>query len=58
MVDLAFEEKFAAPVTLAELRDVPALRDMLVLRKGQRLSIQPVTGPEFSTVKKLGRAKA
>ena len=50
MVDVAYESRFAAPVTLAELRAVPALQDMLLLRKGQRLSIQPVTEREYRTV--------
>ena len=61
-VDLQFESKFPVPVTLAELRLVPALKDMLLLRKGMRLSVQPVAPQEFEAVlahaAKLGRTPA
>lgn len=52
MVDLRFEQEFATPLTLAELREMPALADMALLRKGMRLSIQPVTKREFKAVLK------
>ncbi len=48
-------EKFRRFVTLDELRATKALADMLVLKRGQRLSIQPVTEKEFACVCKLGR---
>lgn len=41
-------------VALAELRDEKALKDMLVLRKGQRLSIQPVVARDFARIVKMG----
>ncbi len=50
MVDIQFESQFAVPLTLAELRKLPQLNDMMLLKKGQRLSIQPVTEEEFETV--------
>ncbi len=50
MVDLRFEQEFVHPLTLAELREIPALKDMVLLRKGMRLSIQPVTKREFEAV--------
>lgn len=50
MVDVAFESRLPAPVPLAELRTLPELKDMLLLRKGQRLSIQPVREGEFQAV--------
>jgi predicted RNA-binding protein with PUA-like domain len=50
MVDVRFESEFPVPLTLEELRTVPALKDMLLLRRGMRLSIQPVTEPEFQAV--------
>ena len=43
MVDIRFEKELARPLPLAELRENPALADMMLLRKGMRLSIQPVT---------------
>ncbi len=53
LVDVAFESEFPRPLPLAELRETPGLEDMLLLRKGQRLSIQPVTEAEFEVVLKL-----
>ncbi len=50
MVDIKFESQFAVPLTLAELRKLPQLNDMMLLKKGQRLSIQPVTEEEFGTI--------
>ncbi|HXF65246.1 MAG TPA: EVE domain-containing protein [Burkholderiales bacterium] len=40
-------------VALAELRREPALRNMQVLRRGNRLSITPVTAAEWNHVMKL-----
>ncbi len=57
MVDIAFRKKFKDVVTLAELKEIKGLEDMLVIRRGQRLSIQPVTKAEFDIVKKVGNAK-
>lgn len=54
-VRMGFVEKFRRLVSLNELREEPALKDMLVLKKGQRLSIQPVTPKEFECVLQLSR---
>ncbi|RYX95017.1 MAG: EVE domain-containing protein [Comamonadaceae bacterium] len=35
---------------LPEMRDIPALADMVVLRKGNRLSITPVTAAEWRMI--------
>jgi predicted RNA-binding protein with PUA-like domain len=56
-VDIKFEGKLARPVTLPELRALPALADMVLLRRGSRLSVQPVTAAEWKAITKLG-AKA
>tara|TARA_Y100001958_G_C21246365_1_gene576771 strand:- start:5806 stop:6249 length:444 start_codon:yes stop_codon:yes gene_type:complete len=53
-VEVKFKSKFKNFVSLDELRDQKALKEMLVLKRGQRLSIQPVTAKEFDTVVKLG----
>lgn len=50
MVDIKFVEKFAKELSLTELREMPALADMVLLRKGSRLSVQPVTAAEFQTI--------
>lgn len=54
-VDLAAREKFARPVTLAELRGVKGLEKMVLLQRGSRLSVQPVSATEFQIITKLGR---
>jgi predicted RNA-binding protein with PUA-like domain len=38
---------------LAEMRDAPALSTMITLRKGNRLSITPVTPAEWKAVEKM-----
>jgi len=42
-------------VPLAELRAHPALADMVILRRGNRLSITPVTASEWKVVERLAR---
>lgn len=54
MVDVQFKAKFKRFVSLDELRGVSELKEMLVLKKGSRLSIQPVTKKEFEVVCALG----
>ena len=43
-------------VPLAELRAHPALAGMVVLRRGNRLSITPVTASEWKVVERLAKA--
>jgi predicted RNA-binding protein with PUA-like domain len=50
MVDVRFEHKFPRPVPLAQLRETKGLEQMMLLKKGMRLSIQPVTRKEFDIV--------
>lgn len=50
MVDVAFVEPLAAPVTLARMRAEPRLVGMALLRRGQRLSVQPVMPHEWKIV--------
>jgi predicted RNA-binding protein with PUA-like domain len=54
MVDIAFEERFAAEVPIARLRETPGLERMLVINRS-RLSVQPVTEEEFRIVTGIGR---
>lgn len=53
LVDIAHVETYAEPLDRATLGEVAALSDMMLLRRGSRLSVQPVTGPEFKAVQKL-----
>ena len=55
MVDLRLEETFPAPIPLDRLRAVPALAEMELLRKGSRLSVQPVRKKEFDAILKLAQ---
>jgi predicted RNA-binding protein with PUA-like domain len=55
MVDIKFKEAFKRPVSLDELRQVPGLSDMVLLRRGSRLSVQPVTAAEWKIITTLGR---
>jgi predicted RNA-binding protein with PUA-like domain len=40
-------------LSLAELRTIPALEDMVLLQKGSRLSITPVTPAQWKTIQAL-----
>ena len=51
-VDVTFREKTRL-ISLDELRTQPALADMIVLKRGNRLSITPVTAAEFKAIVKL-----
>ena len=50
MVDVKFKQKFDKVLTLDFLRTVDELSDMVLLRKGSRLSIQPVTQEQWRLV--------
>lgn len=52
-VDLKFVEKFKDVLTLQELKLDPAFEGMLVIKKGMRLSVQPVSEKHFKRVLKL-----
>jgi predicted RNA-binding protein with PUA-like domain len=54
-VELKFVEKFDEIVSLETLKNTKGLEEMVVTKKGSRLSIQPVTENEFEIVAKLGR---
>jgi predicted RNA-binding protein with PUA-like domain len=55
-VDVKLVEKIRL-VTLPELRSHPALADMVILRRGNRLSITPVTPTQWRAVVALAKAK-
>ena len=54
MVDLQFVEKFPHYVPLEDLRNTSGLAKMLVLKRGMRLSIQPVEEGHFDTIRRMG----
>ena len=53
MVDVKFDLEFPRLITLDELRSAPGLEGMMVIKRGMRLSIQPVKPEEFEIVLKL-----
>ncbi len=56
MVDIRLDKKFGEPVTLARLRGEPALKGMVLLQKGSRLSVQPVKKREYDKIVKIAAA--
>jgi predicted RNA-binding protein with PUA-like domain len=53
MVEIRLVQKFDHPLTLEELRATPGLERMELLRKGSRLSVQPVRPEEWKIIVKL-----
>lgn len=58
MVDVAFVQKFDAEVPLPDLRANPALEEMPLLNRFQRLSVQPVTPAHFAEVLRMAGVEA
>ena len=59
MVDVAFERRLPRYVTLAELRAEPKIAaTMVLLRKGSRLSVQPVHKREWDIILKIAERPA
>jgi len=56
VVDVKAVEPLAKPVTLAQIKAEPPLKDM-VLVKLSRLSVQPVTDAEWKIVCRMGELK-
>lgn len=55
-VDVKLVAIFPREIPLEELRGIKALAGMELLRRGSRLSVQPVTAAEFREIEKLARA--
>ncbi|MFQ5587543.1 MAG: EVE domain-containing protein [Nitrospiria bacterium] len=53
MVDVAYVRTFPEIISLTQLRETADLESMLILRKGNRLSITPVSKTEWETILKL-----
>ncbi len=56
MVDVRLRTVFRRPLPLGELRMVNGLKNMALLRKGSRLSVQPVRQREWEIVLELSQA--
>ncbi|MFN0125232.1 MAG: EVE domain-containing protein [Verrucomicrobiales bacterium] len=57
LVDVAWARDFKEFVPLATLRADPALQDLVVLRRGNRLSITPIEAAHFKRICRLGGLK-
>ena len=51
--ELAFVKKGSQMAALGDLRDLPELEGMVLLQRGSRLSVQPVTKDQFRVISKL-----
>lgn len=57
MVDIQLEAIFPEPLTLKVLKETEGLEEMMLLRKGSRLSVQPVTAAHYERVLELVHLK-
>jgi predicted RNA-binding protein with PUA-like domain len=55
MVDIRLVRKFPTPISLDRLRREPRLKGMELLRRGSRLSVQPVRPEEWKVILELVR---
>jgi predicted RNA-binding protein with PUA-like domain len=55
MVDVMAVERFRSDVTIQQCRETTGLEEMALIKKGQRLSIQPVSASEWKVIRKLGK---
>ncbi len=54
MVDIQADRGLTRPVSLQEIKENPRLQNMLLVRRGMRLSIQPVQKEEWDEIVVLG----
>ena len=55
MVDIRATERFADLVTLDAIKATPELSGMMLIRRGARLSVQPVSETEWEVIRQMGR---
>lgn len=58
MVDVTWQADFPNYVSLQQLKDDPRLTDLLILRRGNRLSVTPVDERHFKRICELGGVKS
>lgn len=54
-VTVAFREKLKQPITLKAMRENPKLANMILLRKGNRLSVMPLTRQEWQSILNMNK---
>jgi predicted RNA-binding protein with PUA-like domain len=57
LVDVTFTQKFNKPVLRETLQHSHGLEEMMLLQRGSRLSINPVTEDEWTIIHKLAEAQ-
>lgn len=55
MVDIKLLEKFQRIIPLSEMRDNSKLQNMQLVKKGNRLSVLPVTRDEYNEILKMSK---
>ncbi len=55
LVDVEFQRKLARTVSLEEMKVQPCLEEFVLLRRGNRLSILPVTKSQWDFILALGK---
>jgi predicted RNA-binding protein with PUA-like domain len=58
LVDVAFKRRLKRVVTLEELKSDPRLEDFALVRRGNRLSVLPVTRAQWDCILKLEKNPA
>lgn len=53
MVDIKYIKKLKRTISLKELKEISALAEMPLVRKGNRLSVMPVTKQQWQHILKL-----
>ena len=53
MVDVKFVDKLPRTISLRELKDLPQLADFALVRRGNRLSIMPVSAEHWALIRSL-----
>jgi predicted RNA-binding protein with PUA-like domain len=57
LVDIKFSKKLAEVIPLSAIKANPALAEMKLVQRGQRLSVQPVTAAEWKKVLSMAPRK-
>lgn len=55
-VEVEFLKKFTRPLSLDDLRAEKALAGLPLLKRGNRLSVQPLSANEFQIIEKMGNS--
>jgi predicted RNA-binding protein with PUA-like domain len=58
MVDVRYLRHTRRVITLAELKADPALSDMALVRRGNRLSVMPVTNDQWAHILEMEKRDA